>query len=700
MSMEMNKALDLLREIRPSIPKEVLELWCKDRDAFLASHPAVEQAGGDERAKFEYWASDEGIYPKAVERSGNCYKLAQTQSYWMAWQARAALAQPSPKCSTCGGTGMVDDGEIDCYSDGTPFENGPVKYVKDCPACKAQPSPAQAEQPTADDYEEVLADHRRLVREMDVLLNGEAYAAKQAMLCDLVSQVEAEVRKSGQPLLVSAERYRWLRNDDNWGADDSEGQGTSKWANLGELSGTDFDAYLDQLRGYNPVMDIDPEHSKAIAKRGRDAIVAQAEGAPVIGCLCGMPMTEGRHSPGGCTSLEEFAPHLSAQAQAKQAEQPEVVARVDGTDEDWFIQPEDETELHNEGLLFAGCELGRMIDFDRIVGALRAENAKLSEALDECDGDRWKLRSERDAANARLHEVATACATAEQERDAALARVAELEQKSAGSWTVDTSCGRPILMYEGCSVIEDQTAYEVIRMIKWIGELERQEPVATVAKVPGEDWNSLDFHRDLQHMQPGTKLYAAPVAQAQQLKDLDKQCRDDVARALGLRPNQERGFAWSYLLASIKSCVKASGDSAQAQHSVPDGWVQSLPLKDHQPCKSNEDRANGYVIPIYSRPVPVEEALRKLRAVLCDPVGNVVIDGSDGDREEVQRALGILAAAPGNSAQHSGPEGWKLVPIEPLLNMMSDKDHDTRITAERQLLSILAAAPGKEGNDD
>ncbi len=64
---------------------------------------------------------------------------------------------------------------------------------------------------------------------------------------------------------------------------------------------------------------------------------------------------------------------------------------------------------------------------------------------------------------------------------------------------------------------------------------------------------------------------AAPVAQAQQLNDLDKQCRDDVARALGLRPNQERGFAWSYLLASIKSCVKASWDSAQAQHSVPEG---------------------------------------------------------------------------------------------------------------------------------
>ncbi len=75
---------------------------------------------------------------------------------------------------------------------------------------------------------------------------------------------------------------------------------------------------------------------------------------------------------------------------------------------------------------------------------------------------------------------------------------------------------------------------------------------------------------------PEVVAYADPVAFAtfkeQQLHDLDKQCRDDVARALGLRPNKERGFAWSYLLASIKSCVKASGDSAQAQHSVPEGW--------------------------------------------------------------------------------------------------------------------------------
>ncbi len=338
------------------------ECTCPSGDGSLVhpcpAHPAsVKQAGGDERAAFEAWATH---LPMDRQYLRPDLYMPPTQWAWDAWQARAALAQPSP---------------------------------------------AQAEQPTADDYEEVLADHRRLVREMDVLLNGEACAAKQAMLCDLVSQVEAEVRKSGQPLLVSAERYRWLRNDDNWGADDSEGQGTSKWANLGELSGTDFDAYLDQLRGSNPVMDIDPEHSKAIAKRGRDAIVAQAEGAPVIGCLCGMPMTEGRHSPGGCTSLEEFAPNpAQAQSEQAEAERPEMSPERAA----YFMRrfKSEEKLLGPNEQAAVDYVLSLLAQHDRIVGALRAENAKLSEAL-----DRWPLI--RDSLKLRLAD--------------ALARVAELE---------------------------------------------------------------------------------------------------------------------------------------------------------------------------------------------------------------------------------------------------------------------------------
>ncbi|MFU6718813.1 hypothetical protein ACM764_21935 [Pseudomonas aeruginosa] len=191
---------------------------------------------------------------------------------------------------------------------------------------------------------------------------------------------------------------------------------------------------------------------------------AQADEKPGDSILCYGCFAKGV----GPDHFDEAGKCLAAQAEA---ERPEVEEVSEFERED-IARSAFETAMADGISLDSFLSLSNTLAarYDRIVGALRAENAKLSEALDECDGDRWKLRSERDAANARLHEVATACATAEQQRDAALARVAELE---------------------------------------------RQVPVATVAKVPGEDWNSLDFHRDLQHMQPGTKLYAAPVARAQ-----------------------------------------------------------------------------------------------------------------------------------------------------------------------------------------
>lgn len=43
---------------------------------------------------------------------------------------------------------------------------------------------------TIDDYKAAFEDHKRLVRELDVALNGEDGAAKQASLCDIVSQVK------------------------------------------------------------------------------------------------------------------------------------------------------------------------------------------------------------------------------------------------------------------------------------------------------------------------------------------------------------------------------------------------------------------------------------------------------------------------------------------------------------------------------
>lgn len=64
-------------------------------------------------------------------------------------QAALAACQPVGEavCKTCDGTRMVDDGEINCYPDGTPFVCGPVKCVKDCPECAAPPAqqPAQVD---------------------------------------------------------------------------------------------------------------------------------------------------------------------------------------------------------------------------------------------------------------------------------------------------------------------------------------------------------------------------------------------------------------------------------------------------------------------------------------------------------------------------------------------------------------------------
>ncbi|MBN0025677.1 hypothetical protein JTL72_07765 [Pseudomonas aeruginosa] len=123
-------------------------------------------------------------------------------------------------------------------------------------------------------------------------------------------------------------------------------------------------------------------------------------------------------------------------------------------------------------------------------------------------------------------------------------------------------------------------------------------------------------------------------------------------------------------------------EAAQAQHSVPEGWmlVECGIWTQEQVDEMQKTVAR----------------FRNSEFVDNRALAMAVADAGQCKAPEISLAE-LLAAAPGNSAQHSVPEGWKLVPIEPLLNMMSDKDHDTRIMAERQLLAVLAAAPGKEG---
>ncbi|MDI9296351.1 hypothetical protein QMY33_14695 [Pseudomonas aeruginosa] len=395
--------------------------------------------------------------------------------------------------------------------------------------------------------------------------------------------------------------------------------------------------------------------------------------------------------------LSDNLPELLSTAQAEQAEaeRPEVVAWRYGFSGGIVSDKACLDEWKSGGEYQS---LMTVAQHGRIVGALRARNEKLEADAGALEwlrstfkvhkaiveqagcGTIEQLAEQRDAANSRLHEVSVACATAEQERDAALARVAELE---------------------------------------------KQEPVATIAKVPGEDWNGLHFYRDPQDMQPGTKLYAAPVAQAQQLHDLDAQCRDDVARALGLRQSQERGFAWSYLLASIKSCVKASEDAAQAQHSVPDELRAICMLVAETGIKYGRGR---------HRAVAADECRAVVNAVLNADlsVGRACEYAGCCDKAHPGTSLCIahhskkareqlLAAAPGNSAQHSVPEGWMLVECgiwtqeqvdemqKTVARFRNSEFVDDRALAmavadagqckapEISLAELLAAAPGKEG---
>ncbi len=63
--------------------------------------------------------------------------------------------------------------------------------------------PRDADKPTLAGHEEVLTDHRRLVRELDVAMHGQEGAALQASLCDLIGPAR-RLREENERL-----RRRW-----------------------------------------------------------------------------------------------------------------------------------------------------------------------------------------------------------------------------------------------------------------------------------------------------------------------------------------------------------------------------------------------------------------------------------------------------------------------------------------------------------
>lgn len=91
-------------------------------------------------------------------------------------------------------------------------------------------------------------------------------------------------------------------------------------------------------------------------------------------------------------------------------------------------------------------------------------------------------------------------------------------------------------------------------------------------------------------------------------------------------------------------------------------------------------------------------ALERLRAVLCAPDGEVVIDGTDADRSIVAEALEELDAALSQTA--GVPDGWKLVPVEPTEAMCEAAMSSlgwSRSQAAATAAPITPASPMMEG---
>jgi hypothetical protein len=134
-------------------------------------------------------------------------------------QQHAQAAQP--KCNTCDGTGVVDDGEIDCYPNGEPFMNGPVKCVKDCPDCtdaKATPAqPIAGELPTLQSHQ-VFHD---LLNSYSLSFSvGHDVAALRGKRVALVDFIDSHTRSYGHQCraaaLEEAAKSCEAQNDTDW----------------------------------------------------------------------------------------------------------------------------------------------------------------------------------------------------------------------------------------------------------------------------------------------------------------------------------------------------------------------------------------------------------------------------------------------------------------------------------------------------
>ncbi|HEH8637068.1 TPA: hypothetical protein SH370_003570, partial [Pseudomonas aeruginosa] len=231
------------------------------------------------------------------------------------------------------------------------------------------------------------------------------------------------------------------------------------------------------------------------------------------------------------------------QAEQAEAERPEVVG----------VRYEDGTILSAEdcGTALEVCAkvqtpLMTVAQHERIVGALRFERQQMDRAFTACI-------NERDAADARLHEVATACATAEQERDVAQAEVERLTGVCA---SLDSEKREMEHKRDAIIAMRDAALAEVER-IKAISDnyyvlcVERQQQLDTaLARVAELTATRNRYGVDAHYFNKNLQRI---------LRDFESFTPDELARSL-----------------IILAKVADEKVVAQAQHSVPEEFIGRL----------------------------------------------------------------------------------------------------------------------------
>ncbi|MCS8313708.1 hypothetical protein N0542_23490, partial [Pseudomonas aeruginosa] len=275
-----------------------------------------------------------------------------------------------------------------------------------------------------------------------------------------------------------------------------------------------------------------------------------------------------------------------AQAEQAEAEQPEVVARV----------------VHSNPVVLGQC------------GPLNANDELMTVAQHAASVARWAEMFNR----------------VEQQRDAALARVAELKTMS----------------HNYCALLMDANAK--------LAELEKQEPInlqhmAVAADgelrwMTGRKIDNCELYA-MPDFGQAPKLYAAPVAQAQhsvpEISGIGRDAEHPRAVVLYLRnePSEEDMRAIQNFLRAISADVLT-----QAQHSVPDGWLIELGFD---------------VLDRQFRFADAKSHLPTIKIVLpaCEVDDSAAWELRNSVAARIEK---LIAAAPGNSV----PQAWLDVQAE------------------------------------